>query len=491
MRVFLIWAAKTSDLDILLRGLKKSHELVYWLGHHLAEVENRPTGAIFHSHKNAAFGLPAAGVDDSKFSPADENIIKQMQHAEFSILTILNNYRQPESLVDCRHFYFQLLKYWLGVLKKYRPDAIIFPVDPHSGFDNVIYELAKIFSIKTLLFSETRVSDRLLFMNDFEKGSDLLHEKIKGNQGKIFSLADLSDDLREYYQKKAVLKDDNQPSYIDFLKKKYSLAYRLSFARIKSAIADGSIINKSISFFFKQNGLALLMRSLKKAISSFKPNLKKEYSKLQAVFDPSEDYIYAPLQAQPERSTSPAGGIFVDQILMIEIISAALPAGWKIYVKEHPMQWIRKGINFTASRPSGYYEQISRIKNVRLIPTKINSYHLIDGAKAVVTVAGAPGWEAITRSKPAIVFGYPWYKDCPEIYNVNGVESCRRALEIIKQGKVFNKQAVINYLKSLDAATIHGYISVSNEKSSKLNYNDNMKNITNLVLSEFEKYSIK
>ena len=156
-------------------------------------------------------------------------------------------------------------------------------------------------------------------------------------------------------------------------------------------------------------------------------------------------------------------------------------------MKEHPLQWVRIGINYSSSRYRGYYERIAKIPNVRLIPVETNSYELMKNAQTVVTVAGAPGWEAILHLKPAIVFGNPWYKDCPGVFRANDVDSCRSALKAVAEGFRVEQKGVISYLKSLDNATIHGYFAVSNEKASALNRRENMQSIMSVVLAEVNK----
>ena len=137
-----------------------------------------------------------------------------------------------------------------------------------------------------------------------------------------------------------------------------------------------------------------------KIFKYFKQNIKKEYAGVQVRPDLNKKFIYVPLNYQPERTSSPQGDMFVDQILMIEILSAAIPAGWVIYVKEHPTQWLFTGLNFTNSRYQGYYKKIAKIKNVALIPIEVDTYTLISRSQAVASVTGTAVWEAAL--KPAI-----------------------------------------------------------------------------------------
>ena len=181
--------------------------------------------------------------------------------------------------------------------------------------------------------------------------------------------------------------------------------------------------------------------------------------------------------------------MFVDQILMIEILSAALPDGWIIYVKEHPTQWLAFGLNYTDSRYLGYYKKIAKIKNVSLIPVETDTYALINKSQAVATVTGTAAWEGILRLKPGIIFGYPWYRDCPGIFRVDSVESCRQSLNKIINNFSFDQGQIINYLKSFDDATIHGYIEGGIGRNSRLTKEENVDNINKSVMLEIKKLS--
>lgn len=492
MRIFLIWPGKEPELIGLMRKLKEPpYELIYWLGHDYAGALNQ-TGTIFHSHRDAAFGLPAYGVDTSDFLPPGEEIINKLYKVESIFLTMQANLGCKGNLEEWRHLYYRLLQYWLGIFKKYRPEALIFPTLPHCTYNYLAYELAKLFSIKVILFIETKVSDRMLFMNDFRKGSPVLQQEIEKNMGRDFKLEDLSGDLQEYYKARVIGRFSDQPLYVDHIKNKYSFAYRFfSMPKIKKSIKEGTLFKKIYCFLFKEESFKIIWRAIVQLFYELSPNLKKEYKVLETSPDFNKNFVYVALSIQPECSTNPMGDVFVDQILMLEILSASLPKDWVIYVKEHPIQWIRKGINYSSGRYRGYYKNIAAIKHVQIIPVENSSYMLIDKSQVVATVTGAAGWEAILRSKPSIVFGHAWYKGCPGVFQVNNAESCRSVLKTIEDGYKVDQQKVINFLKSLDKATIHGYLAPSNAIASKLTRQENMDNLINLILSELRKMKME
>jgi hypothetical protein len=494
MRLFLIWAGRKSLLelgDLILKLNKSPHELVYWVG--VPEGEKfKPKNTIFHSYDDAMLALPAKGVDMDQFAPPGADIISRMYQAESIVLTMMNRMFGGFCVDERRHIYYKMIQYWFGALKKYKPELIIFPNTPHFVYNYVIYELARILNIRTIMFDDTRIPGRLLFYSDFRKGSDVLRERILANKEKKFTLNDLSVDIRNYYKPRTSSDYNTQPDYIIDQKKKYSAIYwLLREPKIWKSIKDFTILIKAPRYIFRrlrQKNIFVIKNLLVWLSYFFRNNLKKEYIGAQSRLNLDKNFIYMPLQKQPERTTSPQGDMFVDQILALEILSASLPEDWKIYVKEHPLQWMDLGYGFSSSRYRGYYQRIADIKNVELVPVDGSSYALINRSRCVAAVTGSAGWEAIMRSKPAIIFGHVWYYDCPGIFLADGVPSCAGALQKIAGGFAVNQQLIINFLKSFDEATIHGFIAATAARASGLTGKESMNNIAQLLLKEMEKF---
>jgi len=238
-------------------------------------------------------------------------------------------------------------------------------------------------------------------------------------------------------------------------------------------MADFSFFIKAFNFFKKLFG----------------DNVKKEYSRFVVKqTDLSKKFVYVPLHWQPECTTSPQGGDFVDQILMLEILSASLPEEWIIYVKEHPFQWSVLGVNhYSNMRYRGYYKKIASLKNVFIIPIETNTYTLIKKAQCVATVSGRAIMEGVLRGKPGIIFGYPWFMNLPGIFRVQNVDSCRNALNAVENGFKPKQQDVINFFKSFDEVTTNGYLNKWGKEYSLLTEEENSRNILNLLINEVER----
>lgn len=474
MRIFLIQFGDGPD-DSLIQVAEmlqaKGHEIVYWVKTGKPFPVPRFPKTIFHDSLDALHGVPAPGVDTSAFAPPGKDVIERLYETESLVLTMMNKHHGLLRLSERKHLYYQMVRYWSGVIEQYKPDAIVFPIPPHAVYDFILYALAKPRRIRTLMFYATEISDRLFLMDDFTKGGIKLARMTQEYRDHDFSLDDISADLRKYYD----TYEKNEyvvPLSIKIFKKRY--------AGTGSFFSRARIILKSIC------DLTFFSKIVKHIARRIAPNLKKEYERVQTRPDFAKRFIYFPLQYQPEMTTSPLGGVFADQRLAIEILSATIPSDWMIYVKEHPMQWGIQGIAYSDHRYAGYYAGIAAFENVAIIPIDADTHHLMNAAEAVATNTGTIGREAVLRLKPAIIFGHPWYQQCPGLFRVHDIESCKTALKIIMSGFSVARQEIINYLACLDRASIHGYLDPHNKHYSHLSEQENAKNLAEALLTEME-----
>ncbi|MDO8430353.1 MAG: hypothetical protein Q7S73_03225 [bacterium] len=465
MKLFFInWARKDLGFTKVVKNLKKDgHEIVYWTSF-LKEIDQKDfPETIFHEHLDALEGIPAPALLNEVFDPPGENLLHDMLEAESIVMTMMNKHFENKTVTERKYLYLNYIRYWNGVFKKYQPEAIIFPTIPHAVYDYLIYSLAKVHKIKTILMEPIWISDRVVIMNDFKNGSEAVSAELKRHLDRQILLGELSEDLQKEY-KLQNSKEDATPIWHIYIKNKYS-GYK--FLKLKMQIVLKSIVNFTIlrrlqSFLWKQ----------------FDSTIKKEYERVQQKPDFSKKFIYFPLHYQPERNSSPQGGVFVDQILMAETLSASLSDGRFLYIKEHPVQWLVRGLAYFSYRFRGYYEALAGLKNVKLVPIKTDTYELTNNSQAVATITGTAGWEALVRKKPVLAFGYPWYQHCPGLFRINGVDSCREALQKIAKGFSASTDDVLRYLYALDRASFHAYIDLDGKKVSQLNSEQNAINLT-------------
>ena len=195
-----------------------------------------------------------------------------------------------------------------------------------------------------------------------------------------------------------------------------------------------------------------------------------------------QKYLYFPLHYQPEKTSLPDGDIYVDQWLVINMISCLLPKGWNLYVKEHPAQfwYYRWGC---MGRTIDFYKDINKFKNVKMVDCKINPFKLIDNAKAVVTLTGSVGVEAILRGIPALVFGYAWYRNCPGVFYTTTTSECSDALKKINDGFRVNSKEVENYLLDLEKNCVRCYTAQSKKNNFPITYEEHVNEMYRGIIS--------
>lgn len=141
---------------------------------------------------------------------------------------------------------------------------------------------------------------------------------------------------------------------------------------------------------------------IKIASNSISKSIKKKTQK--HLFDApnqSDNFALFPLAVQPEASTAILAQYCMNQPYVIENISKSLSSGMLLYVKEHPTAY--------GTRTNGFYRQIKKLKNVRLISPYESTHHLIKQSKLIITISSTAGWEALLYNKPAITFGSTFY----------------------------------------------------------------------------------
>ncbi len=143
-------------------------------------------------------------------------------------------------------------------------------------------------------------------------------------------------------------------------------------------------------------------------------NLKRDYKKrLNKItvndLDLTRKYVYFGLHFQPEVTIFPLGGDYSDQLLAIERISEMLPDDVVICVKENPKQSY-------VMREKLWFDRLSRIDKVQLVPYGTNTYDLINNSIFSATIEGTIGWEAIRLCKPVLIFGYAWYRNFEGVF---------------------------------------------------------------------------
>ncbi|MBN2059268.1 MAG: hypothetical protein JW882_02520 [Deltaproteobacteria bacterium] len=471
---------------------KYDWEIIYFIGS--SSMKNYALGkfpdAVFHTNAEAKINSIPTACKAIKASPLDQNLILRLAQDVSVIIKMLDrndlygDFTLQKRLIYCH----SQIMYWIGVIEFFKPDVVVFRTAPHMPFDYALYAACKIKGIKTIMFENTAFLGRILPVTSFSEGSPALKENFR-NMLKKYG---------EDNQKSIVLSDEIK-KHIETLGKSYNqsmpfpLKYKLS--HYKNGHIGG---NLDISFniikdiikgvFVKYKDKDYLRKKFYRNIGLFKTNrLTSHYNRIAKEPDFNSPYIFVALQCEPERQTVPCGGAFINQYLMVDLLSKTIPETWKIYVKEHISQF-KSYQKAYLGRSFEFYDYIVSLPNVEFVPLSYTSFDLIDASIASATVSGSVGWESVVRGRPSFLFGHAWYKDCEGVFCTSEKSRLIDAIDAIKDGYSPDRNKVLLFAKALEATSFKGAINPLIEKAGTVSHKENVSNFAESINSFMESF---
>ncbi len=282
------------------------------------------------------------------------------------------------------HLYYQFFSH---IILKHKVDAVVFFEPPHSGADYVLYLAARARGARTIVAFQSQVPNRFYCVTDLEDMGVFETTPFPPTPVTLSIPREFRKDL--FYMKKAKHKRGWMLSRLlrDVLLSSFSRFHPITWAGIVQ----------------KQAG---------------RINYTREYRKhAVSEVDYSKKFVYFPLHLQPELTTSVLGGEYSDQLLAMERLAAILPEDWYIYAKENPKQGFQQ-------RNTLFFKRLSRIRNCVYVADTVSTYDLMSNCQFVASITGTACWEAISGGKPALVFGYAWFRKLP------GVSEYREGIQL-------------------------------------------------------------
>ncbi len=173
------------------------------------------------------------------------------------------------------------------------------------------------------------------------------------------------------------------------------------------------------------------------------PFQRLEMRRLSEPLPPDGRFFYYPLHFEPEFSIDILGSNVRDQLQLLRRISSAMPARTLLCVKEHPNM-------SPGSRPLGFYRELARLGNIRLLDHKTDGYDIISRCRGVVTISGTTGFEALFYGKPVLLLGRAFYDQFTEgVLRAAGYEEIAAGLQKIKEGMSFDPASLDRFVVSL------------------------------------------
>lgn len=370
----------------------------------------------------------------------------------------LNRKYEFSSFRARQEFYLRSLIYFNDLLDRSCFDRIVMSNVPHLGYDTLIYGLAKEKKIPLQFFYRLPIiTDKFFYL--YSEDDLRIHRR-----------ADMMEFLKEFKLKSRIQKDaekellapkiDAWSEIVSSERRKLAPpGIKSSKDRLKSAVM------LSIAWIFSymrlmpykrsfDSGHALAPRRtwLEKVERKARGNrLIKYYDSISSCPDSTQKYVYFPLHKQPEATTAPLGGVYQDQRLAIRVLSYELPKGWRIYVKEFPLQK-------ESHRNEGLYDELMSLGNVELIDKSVDSLSLVAKAEFTATVTGTAAWESFFMGKPSMLFGFSILTAANGVFDVKSREDVRTAISRIQDGIDIDDDDKLGLIYALDKVCFEGYL---------------------------------
>lgn len=409
MTIRLAVVSTTKDTDRILQAMSDMTGGDVQVALHFGE-KSAQFRASSMSRMKASRGAQGHVMQDSRYCGAAEIAFRSddyfRQRDEFTDhltrnASMFKQKSHPLEALDEYHSYFHVL--YDTIAREMRDRGVthvLFFSVPHLGYDTALYHLAKAMGLPVLIVTQA------LFPNLFFSTDDVgtmgsypvdptaaPHPVVRGEQPQLFYMKG----VKQEREQGGTITAAAIAELVTFLalKKRWRALNPFYVARLVAHMRRvyGSFPRWRDPFagFFHESALAYFDQ-----LATFEDQ----------EIDLSGDYVYVPLQMQPEMTTSSLGGRFRDQAYMIERLADILPDHVRILVKENPKQG-------GYMRGPMFFHRLKRIDRVQFLPSYANTHALTAHAKFVATITGTVGWEALCMGTPVLVFGGAWYRQFP------------------------------------------------------------------------------
>lgn len=449
---------------------------------------------ITQASVDAIRGIRPQECPDYGFSVLDQDIINKLAPYESTVFGMMDRMDTGGVFTygERVRLYHTHIRYWLSVLEYYKPNVVFFSSSPHVVFDYVVYRLCKIKNIKTIVMM-LAVEGFFYAIEDFEQEPDfILSLYKKALESSDLSRFKLSNIMQRYWDKvrspysvaipfdaKEIIDKDRRPAIGAFIKRKAKAIFKYIRFIYQPALPNYMKLKNRAIEDSEMTYLKYVLLCKFKAERK-KKKLKQYYESLAQKVSLVKPYIYVALHYQPEKSTLPDGGAFTHQLLMIQMLSRAIPKDWSIYIKEHAIQFSPNTAG-ERCRDKYFYKDLLSLSNVKLVPMSTSPFDLIDNSQAVATVTGTSGLEAVIRGKPVLAFGYSWYRGCEGIFYTPTLQHCKEVISKIENNYKVDSHKVRLYLYALEKECSRGYTEPCFEKISNMSHEDNIDAIIKAV----------
>jgi hypothetical protein len=303
------------------------------------------------------------------------SFLRRQQSSEVVVLRMFERiYRKlssGQSYERRKRLYLEQVAYVYGLLQDGGYDTVILSDIPHNPFGYLLLSVARGLGKRTHFFFQIQVKDTFIIAPDVEG----MFEPIRSEYARLRASGEpvsLTGRMRREFDRRS---GKHEPFYMSlgglpWRRKAYEWSKRI----------------------FRVDDRFRWHRTLANGLAYWRVRRRPPA--------PEVPFVYFPLHLQPEATTSPMGGVFVDQYLAVEMLARALPSGWALVIKENPVQRFAK-------RDLGFYQRLGRMRDVHLVSRSANTFELTERCRAVATITARATSSSSTRWRSASTRALP------------------------------------------------------------------------------------
>ena len=328
------------------------------------------------------------------------------------------------------------------ILKDKKIELIIFFSFPHEGLDYILYKIAKLLKIKTLLLYQSIFKDRYFMISDLSEFGEIKNNFKKKNYEYLI------DEYKQYTKNINLFNKQEYKFNNSFIKKLLKSKRKFKYLA-ENILTFLKIINR-------KDFQAEYLKNLRK--------IEISNESLNEILKSKKKKIYYPLHFQPELATSALGGNFDDQILVLERLSMFAGDNMEIIVKDNPRQTFFQ-------RGEYYFKRLKYLKNVHFVNRLHDSDDLLAKTDITATISGTSGWEAIKNKKKVLLFGSSWYSNIHGVFQIKNETTNDEISKFIEDD--FDYSRFLSDFNNILSQTYEGVVGQDFNFNELKNFNKN------------------
>jgi len=298
---------------------------------------------------------------------------------------------------DIRNYIVSIYKYTVEIFDEFRPDFIVTP--NFAGLQHAIFNLyARQQGVPMIGFVDSKIPEYTIFTTGYLADRGRFFDRVKALNADFNH--SISHKIRDEIQviRRRILENNTSYLSVDLMRKR----------SLKETFFEEIMpfVHAALYYFRKRKNR---LKNQKATLDDKAPYyIFRDYfvakwwawhadTHCVTQLDEFDEYVYFPLQVQPEASIDIVASRFNNQIETARQVAMSLPGQFRLLVKDHP--------TMRNKRPVSYLEKLSRIPNVTLLSSKFSTEEVLDRVRLVIASSGTTIFQASMLHIPVIQLG--------------------------------------------------------------------------------------